>query len=169
MRFDPQRHHRRSIRLQGYDYRQAGAYFLTICPQDRGCWLGAIDQGTVTWTDAGQIVDQCWEQLPGHYPHVELDTWIVMPNHLHGILVVTAPQASVQPVPTLGQMVAFFKYQSTKRINTARGTPGIRVWQRNYYEHIIRNEASLERLRDYIVTNPLRWEQDQLHPDQPLW
>jgi REP element-mobilizing transposase RayT len=193
MPFDPDRHHRRSIRLQGYDYAQAGAYFVTICVQGRECLLGQIEGDLVVLTPHGQQVFACWNALPQRYATLDLDAWVVMPNHMHGIILVSeAPivaaggetpprqEGGVSPPlpdagrseaaagrPTLGQIVAFFKYQSTKVVNQACGTPGQRLWQRNYYEHVIRNERSLERLREYIVINPLRWHEDQLHPDQP--
>jgi putative transposase len=183
-------HHRRSVRLRGHDYSQPGAYFVTICAWQRECVFGEIVDGAMRLNECGRMVEEEWFGLPSRFGHVVLDESIVMPNHWHGIIVLTenvgagSPRpphmdviinpegAATAPLrnmhrPTLGQVVAFFKYQTTKRINALRGTPGAPVWQRNYYEHIIRNEVDLARIREYIVHNPLRWELDQLHPDNP--
>jgi putative transposase len=125
----------------------------------------------------GKIVERCWEDIPGHFPDVELDAFITMPNHLHGIIVinesgrgeVTSPLhgAVISPLrkPTLGNMVAYFKYQSTKLINAMNRTPGDRFWQRNYYEHIIRDEIDLDNVREYITNNPLKWFSEKEFPD----
>ena len=140
----------------------------------------------------GDTVMKYWDAIPGHFPHVEMDEFVVMPNHLHGIIIfnntgrgeVTSPFSSVvtpysktkpatkqggetpplRPL-TLGQIVAFYKYQTTKTINGMRDMVGVRFWQRNYWEHVIRNEAEMQRIREYIQTNPARWSDDQLHPD----
>ena len=190
MPYDPNIHHRRSIRLRGYDYARAGAYFVTICAQGRECLFGEITDGKMQVNGYGEIVASWWEDVPRHFPAVELDAAIVMPNHFHGIIMIAepvgagSPRPAPRPVtggntktgavtaplrgrPTLGQIVAYFKYLSTKHINISRGTPGVRIWQRNYYEHIIRNEADLCRIREYIANNPLKWELDQLHPANP--
>lgn len=186
--------HRRSVRLRGYDYASVGAYFVTICAAERACVFGAIVDGAMRLNEAGWVVENEWHHLPIRFPHITLDAAIVMPNHWHGIIVLTDDVGAGFPRPhptntiaqddgfcslgaetaplrgkreSLGQIVAFFKYQTTKRINVLHGTPGARIWQRNYYEHIVRNEADLARLREYIVNNPLRWELDQLHPDNP--
>jgi REP element-mobilizing transposase RayT len=205
MSYDPALHHRRSIRLSMYDYSEAGAYFVTICTQQRKCLFGAVRDGSVALSRAGQIVVDKWNALPSRFPTVELDASVVMPNHLHGILLLTPPiEAARQPEggatpplriadaglsvetpsesgaaveaglphplhpahrrPTLGQIVAFFKYQSTRSINAVTETPGVRVWQRNYYEHVIRNDQSLDTLRTYVAENPVRWDLDGLHP-----
>ena len=89
MKFDPQRHHRRSIRLKGYDYTRAGAYFVTICTQDRACLFGNVYEGAMHWNAAGNMIQDEWDALPDRFPTLDLDTCIVMPNHLHGILVLT--------------------------------------------------------------------------------
>ncbi len=90
MKYDPQKHHRRSIRLKGYDYSQAGAYFVTICTQNRECLFGDIVDGEMMLNDAGQMVEQCWYDIPLHFPHAGLDEFVVMPNHIHGIVVINA-------------------------------------------------------------------------------
>jgi REP element-mobilizing transposase RayT len=170
-KYDPTIHHRRSIRLRGYDYSQEGAYFLTICVQNRECLFGEIQDDLVNLNGYGNIVDQGWHQLPIRFNHVEIDESVIMPNHFHGIVVIHANTGggtpSQQDRPVLGEIVAYFKYQTTKRVNQLRNTPGQKVWQRNYYEHIIRSEASLDRLRHYIRHNPQQWAVDQLHPQVP--
>ena len=179
MKYDPAIHHRRSIRLKDYDYSQAGAYFVTICTQGRECLLGEVVDASIALSQYGVIVEQVWHQIPYHFTHVTLDAAVIMPNHFHGIIVIVEESFPVQQEspdlaskqnskkPTLGQIVAYFKYQSTKLINAARDLIGVKFWQRNYYEHIIRSEASLAQLRTYIEQNPQKWKHDQLHPQNP--
>jgi putative transposase len=162
MTYDPERHHRRSVRLQGYDYSSPGAYFVTICAQGRECHFGQITEGRFEEGPFGVPVAQWWLALPERFPAVELDAWVLMPNHFHGILVF--PGGTSATFPSLGKVIAYFKYQSTKQINQLRRTPGKRIWQRSFHEHVIRGELTLERLRDYVMNNPLSWELDQLHP-----
>jgi REP element-mobilizing transposase RayT len=185
MRYDPNKHHRRSIRLKGYDYTQAGVYFVTIVTQNRACLFGDIVAGEVRLNAFGQAVAETWLWLATQYGYVELDECVVMPNHLHGIIIITetdngcptdgggvgggsrtAPTVIASTAPMvkrkpLGRLIGAFKTVSTKRINEYRGTPGVVVWQRNYYEHIIRDERSLNRIREYIAANPLRWHLDR--------
>ncbi len=179
--FDPDKHHRRSIRLPGYDYSRSGAYFVTICAQDRACLFGDIADGVMRLNDAGRVVADSWQWLESQYDYVELDEFVIMPNHVHGVIVIvgaglprpyiasgaeTKTGAETAPLrATLGRMVAYFKYQSTKHINIMRGTPGMPVWQRNYYEHIVRNDDELNRIREYIANNPKQWEIDQENPN----
>jgi REP element-mobilizing transposase RayT len=167
MTYDPPKHHRRSIRLKGFDYATPGAYFVTICTHERVCILGHTESDVMVLSEYGQLVERCWHLLPHHFLNVQLDVFVVMPNHMHGVIVAIEcrydrikpacvgagsprPYVSNPTKPTLGQMVAYFKYQSTKAINRMRATPGVPVWQRNYYEHIIRNEDELNHIRDYI-------------------
>jgi len=180
MPYDARYHHRRSIRLPDHDYRSPGAYFVTICVYGRECLLGEVVDGEMRLNDWGHIAWDCWQALPEHFAHVELDAWVVMPNHLHGILVITDPVVGAQhaaPLPeprtnvqpgSLGAIIRSFKSAATKRINQLRGTPGTRFWQRNYWEHVIRDERSLNRIREYIQNNPAQWAEDQLHPDVSL-
>ena len=173
MPYDPNKHHRRSIRLKGYDYTQAGAYFVTICTQGRECLFGQVVEGKMRVNPFGEIVVWAWNDLPNHNPHVELDAFVVMPNHVHGIVLIVDDLvgAGSEPAPTMAmvttrrhglpEIVRQFKTFSARRINALRGTPGATVWQRNYYEHIIRNDHSLQRIREYITTNPLRWHLDR--------
>lgn len=163
--------YRRSIRLKGYDYAQAGAYFVTICTKDRACLFGEIENGRMCLNDCGQEVADTWRWLSDRYPYVGLDEWVVMPNHLHGIIILTEPNSrgSSRTAPTqnrkpLGRLIGAFKTVSTKRLNAIRNTPGVSVWQRNYYEHIVRDEESLARIRQYIVDNPAHWDEDRENP-----
>lgn len=170
MRYDPNKHHRRSIRLAGYDYSRAGAYFVSIVAKNRKALFGQVDGG-IRLNEIGEWVATWWCEIPRHFPKADIDEFVVMPNHMHGIVVIFdgvgagIPDVGAGiPRPYLGQIIAYFKYQSTKQINAARETPGVPVWQRNYYEHIIRNVAELERTRQYIQSNPLRWAQDIENP-----
>ncbi|MEY2977212.1 MAG: transposase [Prochlorotrichaceae cyanobacterium] len=162
MGYHPARHHRRSIRLKGYDYSSAGAYFITICVQGRECSLGEVQEGQMIPSTIGLIVQDHWDALPKRFPSIELDAFTLMPNHVHGILLLT--EATPEERPKLSQVIAYWKYQTTKHINQDRESIGTKFWQRNYYEHIIRNPASLDRLRQYIMENPQKWDIDQLHP-----
>lgn len=169
-KYNPQIHHRRSIRLKNYDYSQAGAYFVTICIQNRDCLLGNIENQAIQLNEYGLIVQEIWEHIPLHFNNVELDAAVIMPNHFHGIIIITScgsPQKIQKNKTNLSTIVAYFKYQTTKLINQKRHQIGIKLWQRNYYEHIIRNENSLQILRQYVQQNPIKWELDQLHPNNP--
>ncbi len=169
----PKRQKRRSLRLKDYDYAQAGAYFVTIATRDRACLFGVIVDGQMCLNAAGREAEQCWLQIPQHFPNAALDEFIVMPNHVHGILVLsrgTACRAPTierfgQPVSgSLPTVVRSFKSAVTQRLNALRGTPNASVWQRNYYEHVIRDEASLQGIREYIANNPLQWALDRENP-----
>ncbi|HEY8598013.1 MAG TPA: transposase [Thermomicrobiales bacterium] len=163
MPYDPDRHHRRSIRLPGYDYSRGGAYFVTICVQGRACSLGAVIDGEMRLSEQGEIVAGCWAAITDHFPKVVLDASVIMPNHLHGIVFLSDSQISAGR-PTLAKITGDFKSASARRINAQHGTAGS-FWQRGYYEHIVRNEHSLARLQTYIAENPQRWAMDQLYRD----
>ena len=188
---------RRATRLRGYDYSQSGAYFVTICAQHRKCLFGRIIDGKMQLNEIGQIVVEYWNYIPQHFLSVELGESVIMPNHIHGIVACNpvaagSPRPSEEqfisptvearsprptkntknrthenPSPALGKIVAYFKYQSTKHINHRRNTPGTRIWQRNYHNHIIRDDPDLQRIRQYIQDNPMKWALDQLHPENP--
>jgi len=188
--YDPERHRRRSIRLKDYDYTQAGAYFVTICTQDRTCLFGEVVDGCMGLNGAGQMLAAMWNGIPARLPGVEIDAFVVMPNHLHGIILladaVGAPlvgahahaavnRATTRVAPTdisrLGDVVGAFKSLATveyvRGVKTTRWPAfRVRLWQRNYYEHIIRNEQSLNRIRQYIDENPLRWAFDDENPQR---
>jgi REP element-mobilizing transposase RayT len=165
MNYDPTRHHRRSIRLPAYDYAQAGAYFVTTVCRDRVLLLED--------PRFQEVAEETWLWLADQYKFVHLDEYVIMPNHLHGIIVIrdtcrggsrAAPTQTPRPKP-LGQLVGAFKTVSTKRINEIRGMLGVPVWQRNYYERVIRNDEELSRIRQYIVDNPAHWEEDRENPN----
>lgn len=196
-KYDPGKHHRHTIRLQGYDYSQPGAYFVTLCTQNRECVLGEIVDNRINCSAAGQIAHDFWAQVAAHFSQVDIPSFVIMPNHVHAMIVIidippatngvvwkprpcfgnpsgrgvvsTPGPGQGDPAPTvgkpdLGHIVAFYKYQTTKRINALRVNPGCRFWQRNYFEHIVRNDDEYRQIVEYIQTNPLRWESDQLHP-----
>ncbi|HKY56308.1 MAG TPA: transposase [Anaerolineales bacterium] len=190
-KFDPKKHHRRSIRLKRYDYSQAGAYYVTVVTQGRECLFGEIIDGAMHLNEYGEIVQKWWNEIPNHFPNVELGAFIIMPNHVHGIIFITTERSRGEVVsprenpnnnildadvdgtnnqggetpplrkPTLGQIVAYFKYQSTKEMNRIETEKVItKFWQRNYYEHIIRDEKDLQNKTDYIEANPSLWDED---------
>jgi len=168
MKSYPGTHHRRSIRLRNFDYSQAGAYFVTTCTQGHTCLFGEVTDGKMQLNEPGQIVQMVWDGLTVDFPGLALDMFVIMPNHIHGIMVIDV-RAGWEPAPMqsgLPGIVHALKTHSSRRINAWRRTPGTQVWQRGYYEHVVRNEADLNRLREYIHNNPMRWELDRLHPSQ---
>jgi REP element-mobilizing transposase RayT len=192
---------RRSIRLPGFDYSQSGAYFVTVCIQDRCCLFGDVVNGAVEASVAGLMVESWWGQITNKFPDVALDAFVVMPNHVHGILVLGGtptswnagqthrfaptngghpmvgadlrvrppfPPAAV-PSPALSRVIQWFKTMTTNDyILGVRefGFPQFnrRLWQRNYYEHIVRSDDDLARIRAYIEANPARWDEDDENP-----
>ena len=164
MRFDPDRQHRRSIRFPGNDYSRLDLYFVTICTQGRECFLGDVERGEMRLAYAGRTVQSTWEALPRHYPHVRLDAFVVMPNHVHGILRLQEHDLSSAPRHALGEIVRALKSFSARRINKRRGALGAPVWQRNYYERIIRDKDELMAIRRYIADNPSKWADDPENP-----
>ena len=193
MKYNPDKHHRRSIRLQGYDYSQPGIYFITLCTQNHECLFGEILNGEMRLNEFGKMTQQCWLEIPHHFPHVKLDEFVIMPDHIHGIIILNdivgaknfspqpsnnfSPQPSnnfsPQPMPTPQQNITPFRSPSKTIGSIIRGfkigvTRGFRqntdiyvVWQRNYYEHIIRNKVELNRMRQYIIDNPKKWKTDE--------
>ena len=180
MPYDPEIHHRRSIRLRRYDYSQPGSYYVTLCTQGKEHLFGEIPEGEMHRNEWGDHVARCWEWLGQQYPYIDLDEWIVMPNHLHGIIVIADRRGASRSAlvnnpacfrrggsrtaPTkrkpLGRLVGAFKTVSTDDINQLRRTPARPLWQRDFYDHIVRNEDELSKIREYIRTNPLRWASD---------
>jgi REP element-mobilizing transposase RayT len=167
---------RRSIRLKGYDYSQPGAYFVTLCTQNREFLFGEIANDTMLLNSYGKITEHEWLRSADVRAEVELDVFVVMPNHVHGIVwinkrgAVDATRRAHGRAPlrrkpgSLGSMVAGFKSGVTRRVNALRCSPGGRVWQRNYYERIVRDEDELKRIRQYITDNPIRWALDDNNP-----
>lgn len=200
MSYDRDLHHRHSIRLKDYDYSSVGAYFVTICAWQRTCLFGEVVDGEMVLNDSGGIVSDEWVKTATVRINVELDQFVVMPNHLHAILVIsdyvgakpvarpkapdntatntsadlqcqaTQRRATHRVAPTgpgagtIGAIMAQFKSMATKRINIIRDTPGGPVWQRNYYERVIRDEHELSRAREYIINNPMKWDLDRENP-----
>lgn len=180
--------HHRSRRLAGWNYAHAAAYFVTICAHDRVCLFGEVERGQMYLNARGRIVAEEWQRSEALRDEVHLDAFVVMPNHVHGIVVIAPPETdaltdprgyhlhvamqraaslpvddgdrvNVQP-KSLGAVVRSYKSSATRRINRMRGTPGEPVWQRNYHDRIIRNETEWRRIRRYIETNPARWHTD---------
>ena len=149
---------RRSLRLPGYDYSRAGAYFVTLCTQQRQCLFGEVVDSDMRLSTAGGIVQAVWNEVPLHYPGVVCDGFIVMPNHLHGIVWLVA-RDKVTKGHTLGDVVRGFKARVTVAINSLRQVSGHPIWQRNYYERIIRDDDELNRIRLYVAHNPRRLRQ----------
>jgi putative transposase len=211
MQYDPEKHHRRSIRLQGYDYSQAGCYFITLCVQDRKHLFGEIRNGIMGLNEFGCIAWEEWYQSPIIRPNISLGAFIVMPNHLHGIIHIDTQKENTNeigkfksPSQTIGAIIRGYKGAITKRIkailHSRRGelqfaptefdqesgsrtgelqfaptefaptefaptefAPTESIWQRNYYEHIIRDNKAYWNISNYIWNNPLKWEQDKFH------
>mgnify|MGYP001201188498 FL=1 len=161
MPYDPERHHRRSIRLEGFDYSRVGAYFLTICTWQRECLLGEVRDGKTLLTEAGEIAVSHWREIPVRFPTVTLDAFVVMPNHLHGILRITQ---RAENAPTLGQILRAYKSLSGIAMNRTLGRSERPVWQRNYYERRIPSDTVLEAVRRYIQANPANWDRDDENP-----
>ena len=177
MKLDPDKHHRRSIRLKDYDYSQAGAYFVTVCTHSRQCLFGDVADGQMVLSEAGRLVQQTWQHLPTRFPSVALDTSVVMPNHIHGVITIVgaglalpwvgqgaAGQGAASSAPTLGDVMRAFKSISAVQVNRLLSRSGQPLWQRNYYERIIRDEDELGSIRQYILDNPAKWPEDTEHP-----
>lgn len=211
MTYNPAIHHRRSIRLKGYDYSQAGMYFVTICVHGCENLFGEIvggenvgagskpapldgetsqpgksshtnraglesaptnespqpgESSRMELNEYGKIVEYTWNDLINHIDGIELGEFIIMPNHIHFIIIIIgAIRVGLEPAPTtpLSEIVRQLKTFSARRINEKRGTRGAPVWQRNYWEHIIRDEKAYDNIAAYIVNNPVTWAQDKLH------
>lgn len=172
---DIHHHHRRSIRIKGYDYSQEGAYYFTICCYQKRCLLGEIINGIMQPNIAGETVAAVWHNLPRHFPFIELDAFVIMPNHIYGIIVINEQPNNIvinqllKPKTTfpngtkpasLGAILQNFKSVSTRQVNRITRNFGT-IWQRNYYEEIIRNEQAYNNIRRYIIENPLTWEDDE--------
>lgn len=162
---------RHALRLRDHDYSQAGMYFVTACTQGRACLFGEVIDGEMHVNDAGKAVQAVWHKLPEHYRPIALDEFVVMPNHMHGIIVMHPAGAGLKPAPTthgVSEIMRAFKTFSSRHINQIRQTPGNQIWQRSFWDRIIRNEDELNRIREYIQNNPAQWTLDRLHP-QSAW
>lgn len=189
MKYNPKIHHRKSIRTKGYDYSQAGFYFVTICTHKRIHLFGNIHNGIMILNDAGEIANTCWLDIPKHFPNVILHAYIIMPDHVHGIIELTnesgaknfsplkqSPSSTPfrSPSRTVGSIVRGFKIEVTKwfRHNQPDEFPPKQpVWQRNYHDRIIQNEKSFNRITNYILNNPKKWERGEqfFTPFQKIW
>ncbi len=207
MRYNPDKHHRRSIRLKGHNYSASGTYFIIICVFQRECLFGEVVSGEMNLNQFGQLVASHWQNLAQHHSTLNVDKFVIMPNHIHGILILKDGQAkhnefvgagladppvathnASSPKPALllqnvaplssknvattqrysiSEIIRGFKTFSARRINQIRRSPGVPVWQRNYYEHIIRDETASSTIRRYVANNPKSWKADQLHPSNP--
>lgn len=194
MKYNPKIHNRKSIRLKGYDYSQAELYFITICCKNRACLFGDIVDGKMIYNDAGKIAIHCWLDIPNHFPNSVLHEYIVMPNHIHGIIELkfnsvvmenSSPNTTTadenggigtnenvrvganyysplrSPSKTIGSIVRGFKIGATKWMR--KNMDVYDVWQRNYYDIIIRNEKSYQTISKYIKNNPAKWADDKFH------
>lgn len=152
---------RKRQRLAGFDYALPGPYFVTICTADRACLLGSIADGAMIASDCGAIVERVWHGLPEHFTGLSLDAFVLMPNHVHGILSWQDGLGHRLPL-----IIGNFKTWSARQVNHQRATPGRALWQRGFYEHIIRNDTDLDRIRTYIAENPVRWDLDPENPER---
>lgn len=171
MKYNPAVHHRRSIRLKGYDYTKEGMYFITICCHQHKCWFGEIENENIILNDYGLIAHNQWADLSTRFSNIELDEFVIMPNHVHGIIIINSSGSGASPDPTnpntknptIGGMVGAYKslvaVDCLKIFKPKNDTRIMgKLWQRNYYEHIIRNEQSFNRISEYIRNNPKNWQ-----------
>lgn len=161
-----------SLRFPGYDYSQPGYYFVTISTKNNDQIFGIVENGKMTLNALGTITRKVWLELPNHY-QCALGDSVVMPNHFHGILIIPpSVRAGFKPARTeggteekkrhsLSEIIRGFKTFTAREINIMRNTPGIPVWHRGFYDHIIRNERALNSIRDYILLNPVQWARDK--------
>ena len=190
--YNPQIHHRRSIRLKEYDYSLAGAYFITICCEDMICRFGHIENKIMILNEYGAIANNEWIKLCERFSNLELDAFQIMPNHMHGIIILNPPavraalaaapnvaidiadtnttditidkKAEASPAPTVGDIVGAYKslvFNGCLDLYKMKNEKMGKLWQRNYYEHIIRNEQSYQNISNYIINNPSKWEEDK--------
>ncbi len=170
------KHHRRSTRLKGYDYSQPGAYFITICTYNKENIFGEVIDGDIHLNEFGKIVESEWLRTFDMRKNLKSDEYVIMPNHFHGIIIISDGRGTLQRAPTsekfgkpvsnsIPTIIRLFKSVTTKQINQIRKTHGIGLWQRNYHEHVIRNEDELNQVREYIINNPLQWQFDRENPN----
>jgi putative transposase len=169
---------RKALRLKSFDYSKPGAYFVTICTENRKCVLENIVAGKIKLTTVGEIVKKYWLKLPEKFENIRVDEYVIMPNHIHGIIVIEKydcepgnvvaihelPLQKKRRMMLIPRAIGFLKMNSSKQINRKMKLSNIFQWQRNYYEHIIRDEEDLNEIRKYIINNPLQWELDKENP-----
>ncbi len=172
---------RKRNRLKEYDYSLEGGYFVTVCTDNRAHILSCIPVGdgfpVPRLTEAGEVVERCIGEIGGRYPSVSVDKFVIMPNHLHMILVFDSgthgtgdpsPTSIGEAPPSLGALLGWFKYKTTKEINDLNGTAGKKLWQRSYYDHVIRNRTDYLEIWQYIDDNPAKWREDELYSSNPI-
>lgn len=156
--------------MQGFDYSTTGYYFVTICTADKGLRFGSINNGQMVLNESGNIVKDAWRDLPNHYPNLQLDEFIVMPNHFHAIAILKQGDEdrfgnlSLRKNHNLSEIIRGFKTWSARRVNERGRKVGVPLWQRSFYDHVIRDDKDLDSIREYIVNNPLKWELDKENP-----
>jgi REP element-mobilizing transposase RayT len=156
---------RKRNRLKNYNYSQEGYYFVTICTKDKEEWFGKVEDGKMVLNTYGEVAKSCWFDLPKHYLNCSLDSIVIVPNHVHGIIVVHGERIvgnGFKPFPThdLSEIIRGFKTFSSRRINEEMKGNDKFQWQKSFYDHVIRNDRSLDNLRQYIINNPVKWELD---------
>ena len=149
---------------------------MTLCTRSRACLFGDIVNGEMRLNDIGKLAHRLWEEIPTHFPQVETDVWVIMPNHVHGVIIIAAPHVGAthaSPLPqrpsgprkrSLGAIVGAYKSAVSKHVNRSGHPSGLPIWQRNFYDHVIRDDAGLDRIRQYIADNPARWAEDPENP-----
>jgi REP element-mobilizing transposase RayT len=166
------------MRLTEYDYSQPGSYFLTLCTNSRQCLFGEITDGEIKLSQTGRIVTDCWESIPSHFPDASLDVYTIMPNHVHGIITLSGNKRASHDLPlqnrqkpgashsSIPAIIGLFKSSVTRHINDMQlaNSTHPKIWQRNYYEHVIRNETELNSIREYIQHNAAGWAEDENNP-----
>ena len=166
----PSNPQRRNLRVPEFDYSQPGAYFVTIVTQGRKQLFGHIVDGEMVLNDVGKMVEEVWIAIPKHFPKVELGAFVIMPNHIHGIISITVGATHASPLPwiskgpmpgSIGAIAGSFKSAATKRFREIPNNPEKHLWQRNYFEHVIRNERDYQAIYEYIIANPMNWEKDE--------
>jgi putative transposase len=176
MAYTPLIYNRKSIRLKEYDYSQPGEYFITICTYDKKCVFGEVIEEEIRLSPIGEIAKKCWEEIHEYFPKVELDEYVIMPNHVHGIIIITDGRDLINQIPTknfplmknpkvtLGKIIRYYKARSSKYIHDS-GYVDFQ-WQSLFYDRIIRSDKELNAIRDYIANNPLKWCLDEENPNK---
>ncbi len=159
---------RKRNRLKNYDYSSCGAYFITVCTKDRKNILSTIvgegyplPKTIVKLSLYGQITENALKDIPKHYPHIELLQYVIMPNHIHLVLRVMNEDGRGNPSPTVSSVIGWLKYRITGEIN--KNTPGEKIFQRSFHDHVIRNHDDYLEICKYICENPIRWRFDKLY------
>lgn len=154
---------RKSPRLKHHDYSEDGAYFVTICTSNRDYHFGDVAEGEMILNAYGHLATACWLLIPRHYQQVQLDFYVVMPNHVHGIVILNQGNLPVEKRRDLGHIIGTYKAAVTRQVNQLETSIVGSLWQERFHDHVIRNEADLNRIREYVVNNPKLWEQNTFY------